>query len=131
MYQFSKKVVPLIGLGLLFAAVACSPSATSTPTAPAATATPTAVPTPTTASGTLAVDLVNFKLPDLYVEVGTKVTWTNRDVEIHTSTGDGQKWESANLVQGQAYSYTFAEAGAFGYFCQHHAGMIGKVTVTT
>lgn len=105
---------------------------TPTPT-PTQTAAPTPIPpalTPTPASTTVSADIQNFTLPNLTVTVGTTVVWTNRDSASHTSTGVGGKWQSGNLAQGQSFSYTFREIGTFDYFCENHANMKGKVTVT-
>ncbi len=117
------------------------PTATPTPpptptTEPTATSTPSPTPSPTATPEPVAVssDIVDFKLENLAIEVGTTVEWTNRDVVPHTSTSgvspmrDGT-WDSLNLSTNGRYSFTFDEAGEFPYWCTVHPFMTATVTV--
>ena len=66
----------------------------------------------------------------LYVDPGTKVTWTNRETVDHTVTGLGAQWGSHEaLVQGESITYRFAEAGVYPYTCILHPGMVAAVVV--
>src|SRR5690348_4845698 len=56
-----------------------------------------------------------FKPVTLTIAVGTKVTWTNRDSTVHTSTSDSGVWDSSTLSQGQSYGFTFQQAGTYPY----------------
>jgi plastocyanin len=72
-----------------------------------------------------------FDPPDLSVAVGTTVTWTNEDNTTHTVTGtDTDVIASPDLGQGDTYSVTFSQTGAFHYICSIHTNMTGTVTVT-
>ena len=73
----------------------------------------------------------------LEVPVGTKVTWTNKDGSAHTVTSgapnatDG-KFDSGSMAQNATFSFTFAQAGTFNYFCTRHpttAALVGTITV--
>lgn len=119
-------------LGILSTAMlvlsACGGGAT-----PAATTAP-AVAAPAAASE-VAVEGFKFAPQSLEVKVGTKVTWTNKDGTSHTTTSgapnakDG-KWEGQLAGSGGTFSFTFAQAGSFAYFCAiHGAPMIGTVIV--
>jgi plastocyanin len=80
----------------------------------------------------VAVDLkgICFWPTVLYVDPGTKVTWTNREVVDHTVTGLGDQWGSHEaLVQGASISYRFAKAGVYPYACIIHPGMVAAVVV--
>jgi plastocyanin len=69
-------------------------------------------------------------MPDaLEVAVGSTVTWTNTDVEAHTSTSDVAGWDSGVVAPGGAFSVAFQTAGTFPYHCAIHPGMVGTVTV--
>jgi len=57
------------------------------------------------------------------------VTWTNVDDSPHTVTGS-TAFDSGNLDPGQTFSFTFTEAGTFGYVCNYHDEMTASVTVT-
>jgi plastocyanin len=76
-----------------------------------------------------------FKPQTIEVKVGAKVTWTNQDGAPHTTTSgtpgakDG-KWEGQLGGSGGSFSFTFAQAGTFAYFCGiHGASMTGTVVV--
>lgn len=81
------------------------------------------------APGTTSVEIVSESLPGLSVVVGEKVTWTNLDDDIHTSTSgqngvlesfDGVGWNSVLMNNGDSFSYTFNKVGSFPYTCQVH-----------
>lgn len=78
---------------------------------------------------TNTVEIIGFEFnPEIItVSKGTTVTWTNRDIAVHTVTGTG--FDSGNLQQGETFSYTFNEAGLFNYICTIHPYMKGKVIV--
>jgi plastocyanin len=104
-------------------------------TAPALTQAPSPSPadTPATPSD-LAADIVNSTLPQLTVQPGTTVAWTNQDGVAHTSTSgvpgspDGL-WDSSELSSGGSFSFTFEQPGEFPYFCQIHSFMTATIKV--
>jgi plastocyanin len=85
----------------------------------------------------------NFIPKNLVVRAGTEVTWTNDDGVGHTVTADDQSFDShpacgsnsdACLRKGEHFSYTFAKAGRFPYYCRVHgasggAAMAGTIEV--
>jgi plastocyanin len=75
----------------------------------------------------VAIDNFKFSVATLEVKVGTTVTWTNRDDVPHTVTSTTKVFKSAPLDTGEAFSYTFTQAGSFEYFCSLHPHMTGKV----
>lgn len=99
-----------------------------------------------TAKGPAAVEIRTFQFTPAVLEVarGTTVTWTNRDDILHTATaGTATKkddfgaydrkpsgaFDGRMEAPGASYSFTFAEAGEFAYFCDRHAHMTGKIVV--
>lgn len=81
------------------------------------------------------VTILNFAFTpqDLTIKAGTTVTWVNNDSAAHKlalSSGDASGFGSANLANGQTYSYTFTKTGTVNYFCQIHPMMKGTITVT-
>jgi plastocyanin len=80
---------------------------------------------------TVAIEIDNFKfgIVSLETAVGTTVTWTNRDDVPHTVTSSTKLFKSPALDTGEAFSYTFKEAGAFEYYCSMHPRMTGKIVV--
>ena len=66
---------------------------------------------------------------DVSIAAGTTVTWMNTDAVSHTSTSDGQGWNSGSLAPGRQFSFTFQTAGAFPYHCAIHPGMVARVVV--
>ena len=107
-----------------------TPPPTPTPT-PTATPTPEPTPTPVPEPKAVSADIRNFKHVDLTIEVGTKVTWTQRDSVNHTTTSGvpdaqtaGDVWDSDSLRQGDTFSQTFTEIGTFSYFCRFHPSIM-------
>ncbi|MGV8919861.1 MAG: cupredoxin domain-containing protein [Pseudomonas sp.] len=70
-----------------------------------------------------------YSSTDLHIPVGTKVTWVNDDQVPHTIVETHKVFHSAALDTQDSFSYTFADAGTFEYFCTLHPQMIGKVVV--
>jgi plastocyanin len=66
----------------------------------------------------------------LFVDPGTKVTWTNHDSMQHTVSGVGGAWGTFGpLSEGDSVSYTFKDSGTYVYVCTMHIGMAGAVVV--
>jgi plastocyanin len=81
------------------------------------------------ATAEVKIDSFAFGPGTLTVAVGTKVTWTNRDDIPHTVVSSGGAFRSKVLATGEEFSYIFAKAGTFPYFCSIHPQMTGKVVV--
>ncbi len=71
----------------------------------------------------------DYSVNELRVKVGTTVTWTNDDDQMHTVTDVAGGFDSGFLNPGDTWSYTFETAGEFEYFCQPHPWMRAKVIV--
>ena len=78
-----------------------------------------------------AVQIGNFtfKSPVVTVKPGTMVTWTNGDDIPHTVVSRDGLFKSKVLDTGDHFSFTFAKAGQFGYFCSLHPRMTGTIIV--
>jgi plastocyanin len=78
-----------------------------------------------------AVQISNFTFNAHAVTVkpGTTVTWTNADDIPHTVVSKDGVFKSKVLDSGDKFSFTFAKAGQFGYFCSLHPHMTGTVIV--
>ena len=70
-----------------------------------------------------------FKNPVVTVKPGTTVTWTNGDDIPHTVVSKDGVFKSKVLDTGDRFSFTFAKAGQFGYFCSLHPHMTGTIIV--
>jgi plastocyanin len=70
-----------------------------------------------------------FNQPALTVHPGTTVTWVNDDDIPHTVVAQNLAFRSKVLDTGDRFSFTFAKAGQFSYFCSLHPHMTGKVIV--
>lgn len=73
-----------------------------------------------------------FEQQTLGVPVGTRVTWVNRGINAHTTTGIDTYWDSPAMATRQRYSLTFSRPGTYRYVCRQHLlnGMIGTIEVT-
>ncbi len=75
------------------------------------------------------IDNFSFGPATLTVAAGTTVTWTNRDDIPHTVVSTAGVFKSKVLDTDEKFSYTFAKAGSFPYFCSIHPKMTGTVVV--
>ena len=101
--------------------------------------TPPAPPTDLRGHKQVAIDAVldQFSPAAVIVDVGTKVTWTNKDAIAHNveKSADaldfGAKFgaDASVFGPGQSYSFAFTKAGTFFYTCTIHTLMSGKVEV--
>src|SRR3990172_8714818 len=78
-----------------------------------------------------------FLPQEITIKLGDKVTWVNQDQESHfvISAGpssmqrvrDTEKLEiNKLLLPGESYTYFFAEADIYSYFCAIHMEMWGR-----
>jgi plastocyanin len=81
------------------------------------------------ASAEVKVDNFSFGPATLTVAVGTTVTWTNRDDIPHTVVSTDKLFKSKVLDTDEKFSFTFAKAGSYPYFCSIHPKMTGSVVV--
>lgn len=88
------------------------------------------------AAASSSVTIVDFDYvpPDVTVNVGDSVTWTNSGDEPHTATADNGSFDTPVLNSGQSASVTLAQPGTFSYFCKLHPpqefpGFTGTVEV--
>jgi plastocyanin len=78
-----------------------------------------------------------FVPPEVTINVGDTVIWTNDDSATHTVTsGDvndpgtwGQAFDSGLGIPRSTFEHTFDAAGEYPYLCQLHPWMTGKVIV--
>jgi plastocyanin len=70
-----------------------------------------------------------FNQPVLTIHPGTTVTWVNEDDIPHTVVAKDMTFRSKVLDTGDRFSFTFAKAGQFDYFCSIHPHMTGKIIV--
>ena len=77
----------------------------------------------------VTIDNFTFSPKELTVAVGTTVTWVNHDDIPHMVVNADKLFRSKALDTDDAYSYTFASAGSFDYFCSLHPHMVGKIIV--
>jgi plastocyanin len=74
------------------------------------------------------IDNFTFSPAELTVKVGDTVTWTNHDDIPHTVVSAG-KYRSKTLDTDDSFSFTFATAGDYKYFCSLHPHMTGMIKV--
>ncbi len=70
-----------------------------------------------------------FVPASINVAAGTTITWTNKDGIAHTVTSSTNLFNSGSLGPGKSFTFTFAAAGSFGYYCAIHPTMTATVTV--
>ena len=77
----------------------------------------------------VTIDNFTFVPKELTVAVGTTVTWVNHDDIPHTVVNADKVFRSKALDTDDSFSFTFASAGTFDYFCGLHPHMVGKIIV--
>ena len=77
----------------------------------------------------VTIDNFTFGPKELTVAVGTTVKFVNHDDIPHSVVETNKAFRSKALDTDDAYSYTFASAGTFAYFCGLHPKMVGKIIV--
>ncbi|CAK4863924.1 unnamed protein product [Aphanomyces euteiches] len=65
-----------------------------------------------------------FSVPVLTVEVGSTVTWTNKDEAKHNAQAVDGSFALPLLEQGESGSFTFTKAGEYDYYCLPHKSMM-------
>ena len=78
----------------------------------------------------VSVDNFTFSPATLTVAKGTEVTWTNQDDIPHSIVAKQGAFRSKVIDTEGKYSFTFASAGEFAYFCGLHPHMTGTIVVT-
>jgi amicyanin len=77
----------------------------------------------------VTIDNFTFGPQELTVPVGTTVKWVNHDDIPHNVVNKDKVFRSKALDTDDSYSFTFASAGTFDYFCGLHPHMQGKIIV--
>ena len=71
----------------------------------------------------------SFTPPDVTINAGQSITWTNSGTIAHTATASGGQFDTGQLAPGQSNTVTLSTAGTFAYNCTPHPWMKGTVTV--
>jgi plastocyanin len=92
-----------------------------------------------TGEATITVEVPDnsFSPPDVAIDAGTEVTWSNIGRNEHNVTpneeGAFEGVSTEDFQPGTDYSTTFDEPGIYGYYCTIHgapgAGQVGSITV--
>ena len=84
---------------------------------------------PSASNAEVKIDNFSFGPDTLTVPVGTTVTWTNRDDIPHTVVSTDGVFKSKVRDTDEKFSYTFAKAGTYPYYCSVHPKMTAKIVV--
>lgn len=86
--------------------------------------------TPATAeTARVTIDNFAFTPAVLQVKAGTVVTFLNRDDIPHSVVSEGGAFRSRAFDTDESFTFTFAKAGEFPYFCGLHPYMKAKIVV--
>ena len=111
------------------AAVAALAAVTLGAAAPAPGVTSNTVTPVSVAASTVTIGNFTFGPQAVTVPLGTTVTWVNGDDIPHTVVATDKSFKSKVLDTDERFSFTFAKAGTYEYFCSIHPHMTGKVAV--
>ena len=82
-------------------------------------------------TSTVTIQNSSFNPSTLNVQVGTTVTWINKDTTTHDVVSDTGLFNSGNLTNGMSYNYTFNQTGSFAYHSAIQPSMTGTIVVST
>jgi plastocyanin len=77
----------------------------------------------------VTIDNFTFGPPGLTVAAGTTVKWVNHDDIPHNVVDKNKGFRPKPLETDDSFSFTFANAGTYDYFCGLHPQMTGKIIV--
>ncbi|OGF52886.1 MAG: hypothetical protein A2Z21_04320 [Candidatus Fraserbacteria bacterium RBG_16_55_9] len=77
----------------------------------------------------VGIENFSFKPATITLDVGTTVSWINRDSAPHTVTSSDRTLDSPTLKQGESFQFTFNTPGTYDYFCRIHPSMKARVVV--
>lgn len=63
------------------------------------------------------------------VDPGAPVTFANTDLGITHNVGGNQWGHFEDMIEGDAFTVTFDEAGIYPFACNYHPGMTGAIVV--
>ena len=76
----------------------------------------------------IGIKQMQFQPPELTLNKGDTVVWTNRDIVAHDVTEEKDKlWTSGPLAPGESWSLVVTESA--DYYCSIHVIMKGKLIV--
>ncbi len=91
---------------------------------------------PVTATATqeavVSMQFNRYAPEDVAVAAGTTLTWVNEDYdsgEWHNVIHEFGSFASESFAPGSAYSVSFTIPGVYGYYCDLHEGMYGRIFV--
>jgi len=94
---------------------------------------PASSPAPGVGGTQISIKGFAFNPSQQSVAKGATITWTNDDGATHTVTSGVPGTPSGKFDQrletGKTFSFTFADAGTYEFFCNIHNSMRGTVTV--
>ena len=70
-----------------------------------------------------------FVPKEITIAPGTTIVWTNHDETPHILLASDKSFASKAMDTDEQFSFTFARAGDFSYFCTMHPFMTGVVHV--
>ena len=77
----------------------------------------------------IKIDNFVFNPPELSIAVGTTVKFVNHDDIPHSVVDKNKAFRSKALDTDDSFTFTFASAGTYVYFCGLHPHMTGKIIV--
>ena len=75
------------------------------------------------------IDNFVFNPAELTIAVGTTVKFVNHDDIPHSVVDKNKAFRSKALDTDDSFTFTFANAGTYDYFCGLHPHMTGKIIV--
>lgn len=89
-------------------------------------------------SPTTSIPDCGFRPQNIRVQIGTNntLTWTNEGILTHTVKSNSianpglPTFDSGDKTHNAKYTLTLNSAGAYHFYCKHHAWMTGSIVVS-
>lgn len=93
-----------------------------------------AVEAPIVTPPALSVSITRTNCPNMEVQIGMQVAWTNQDdrarvVRAKQQSDGARAFDSGQLQPGESFRFTFMEPGFFEYQCSEDGTMTGMISV--
>jgi nitrite reductase (NO-forming) len=61
------------------------------------------------------------------IKSGDTVSWTNKDISVHTVTSNNELFDSGMMMPGDSFEQKFEKPGLYEYYCMLHPWMTGTI----
>jgi plastocyanin len=84
-------------------------------------------------SAGIGVEITDDTCPNIVLNVGQQISWTNQDdhehIVHHKPNQGSSQFDSGTLQPSDTFVFTFLQSGSYIYECSEDGSMLGTITV--